>query len=304
MNEVSQARAWRSSVIEAFPNAEIDLESVQAPGPWSYSATGLGELSLHQVAAGAQHVIHRARPRFDRMVSLMVQLEGRCEILWQRSRIELGEGQLMFAEVDQHLELVADAPYKQSFVLIPAVCLGALPSGSVGHPTHAESVTDRLLFDNVANLGCAAGQLSSRQRRLAVQALLAHVRMSTPMSSGLGDGGARVRRALAFVEEHLADPELTPQRVAQAQGVSRRHLDALLNRTGATLAQTIWGRRLERAAALLHDPTWQDLSAFAIGVECGFKSGSHFSRLFREKYGAPPSRWRERPTGPNRIAGR
>ena len=54
-------------------------------------------------------------------------------------------------------------------------------------------------------------------------------------------------------------------------------------------------RRLELAHGWLTDPALRRRTVTDIAYRCGFKDSSHFSRLFRERYGQAPRE--ERPPG-------
>ncbi|MER0245577.1 helix-turn-helix domain-containing protein [Streptomyces sp. HSW2009] len=107
------------------------------------------------------------------------------------------------------------------------------------------------------------------------------------------------RRALktrinAFVERHLADPDLTPQAVADAHHVSLRQLQHLLAEDGTSPAAWIRQRRLERCREDLTDPRLGARPVRAVAARWGLSDPMHFSRLFRAAYGVPPREYRER----------
>jgi AraC-like DNA-binding protein len=54
-------------------------------------------------------------------------------------------------------------------------------------------------------------------------------------------------------------------------------------------ARWVLSRKLDHAAALLAN---SDLPITEITMECGFENQTHFSRVFRKKYGVTPSQWR------------
>ncbi len=91
----------------------------------------------------------------------------------------------------------------------------------------------------------------------------------------------------ATIETHIADEDFTVDLLADAVGMSRVHLyrrlQDLLDESPSALIRTI---RLEHAARLLAQQSGS-VSEIAYGV--GFKSVSHFSRVFREHYGHVPS---------------
>jgi AraC-like DNA-binding protein len=104
---------------------------------------------------------------------------------------------------------------------------------------------------------------------------------------------AQLVRIRMFIEDHLRDPELSPEKVAAAHGISTRYLSKLFESTGSTVAKWIWERRLERIARDLRDPDLGAHSVSAIAFGWGFNNMSHFSRSFKSRFGVPP---RERRT--------
>lgn len=92
----------------------------------------------------------------------------------------------------------------------------------------------------------------------------------------------------ATIESRLSDEEFTVDQLADAVGMSRVHLyrrlQDLLGESPSALVRSV---RLERAAQLLAQRTG---SVSEIAYSVGFKSVSHFSRVFREHYGHAPSK--------------
>ena len=101
---------------------------------------------------------------------------------------------------------------------------------------------------------------------------------------------------LARAQQHMLgrihEAELTPRAVAAAIPVSERYLFAVFRDAGTTPAAWLREARLERARRLLvADP---HRSVHEVGAAVGLPRASHFSRLFRERYGLSPSTHRER----------
>jgi AraC-like DNA-binding protein len=101
------------------------------------------------------------------------------------------------------------------------------------------------------------------------------------------------RAALAHIERHLADTDLSVGAVARAVGLSERHLTRVFSETGTGVARVVLERRLELAHRLLGASGRPAVSAVA--ARCGFVSASHFSRVFRERYGCSPAEVRASP---------
>ena len=96
--------------------------------------------------------------------------------------------------------------------------------------------------------------------------------------------------ALDMMETALEAP-LSRAAVAQAAGVSVRHLDRLF----AFELRTTWhaayrALRLAQAARLLRQ---SPLTLAQVAFATGFSNASHFSREFRETFGQPPGAWRK-----------
>ncbi|AVH55897.1 MULTISPECIES: helix-turn-helix domain-containing protein [Streptomyces] len=99
-------------------------------------------------------------------------------------------------------------------------------------------------------------------------------------------------RVRAFIEHHLADPELTPAAVAAAHNVSTRQLYRLFQTRGLTVAGWIRRRRLENCHRDLADPRHDHRPVQAVAARWGLTDKAHFSRLFRAAYGMPPGDYR------------
>ncbi|TIL68999.1 MAG: helix-turn-helix domain-containing protein, partial [Mesorhizobium sp.] len=78
-------------------------------------------------------------------------------------------------------------------------------------------------------------------------------------------------------------------------GLSRRQLERLfMEKTKSSPAIVYTRVRLERAKHLLMQTR---APMIEIAVEVGFENASHFSRLFRQTYGQPPTKFRSAVSG-------
>jgi AraC-like DNA-binding protein len=104
-------------------------------------------------------------------------------------------------------------------------------------------------------------------------------------------------RIRAFIEQRLADPELTPATIAAEHHISLRYLHKLFHGQGITVAGWIRDRRLERCRRDLADPTLTARPISAVAARWGFTNPAHFSQAFRAAYGLSPRQFREHHTG-------
>ena len=121
------------------------------------------------------------------------------------------------------------------------------------------------------------------------QALLSALMDVESQGAGASRTGlSYVLTAKEYIASHAADPELHPQGVADAVGLSLRHLNRLFASEDDSIAQHIWQTRLARAHRNLLDPQLRKTSVGEIAYRWGFTSLAHFSRAMRARYGASP----------------
>jgi AraC-like DNA-binding protein len=105
---------------------------------------------------------------------------------------------------------------------------------------------------------------------------------------------ARLRSVKAWIEKHLTDPDLSLEKIAKDNGVSLRHLHYLFRLTEVSVSEWILDRRLQRCYDVLTRPELRSLSVTEVAYRLGFSSSSHFSTVFRRKFGHSPSELRKR----------
>ena len=110
-------------------------------------------------------------------------------------------------------------------------------------------------------------------------------RMSIQTRSGVRHH--KLSQAVDIMKANLEDP-LPPIHIAQQVGVSTRQLERLFGKhMQSSPKQYYLTLRLEKAKFLL---VQTDLSLTSIGIACGFKSQSHFSKCYRKHFGITPSK--------------
>jgi AraC-like DNA-binding protein len=114
---------------------------------------------------------------------------------------------------------------------------------------------------------------------------------------------ALVTRIEAYVQQHLADPALSPESIAHAHHISVRQLYKLWSGRELGLAEWIMRGRLEGARRDLRRN--ESIPIAALARRWGFTDATHFGRRFRTAYGISPREWRQVQSQPERadIAG-
>jgi len=101
-------------------------------------------------------------------------------------------------------------------------------------------------------------------------------------------------RIQAFIHRHLADPDLSIERIAERMQCTKRYLHKVFSDEGETLNQYIWSQRLELCRAQLSCSDMSAKSITEIAFGCGFSNAAHFSRSFRARFGQSPRGFRRR----------
>jgi AraC-like DNA-binding protein len=99
-------------------------------------------------------------------------------------------------------------------------------------------------------------------------------------------------RVTWYARRHLADPGLTPERIAAEHNISLRYLYKLFAQRHLSLEQWLIGERLEGARRQLADPAGRHRPIAAVAADWGFLDPGHFTRRFRAAHGMTPTEWR------------
>lgn len=102
------------------------------------------------------------------------------------------------------------------------------------------------------------------------------------------------RRCAAVIRTHIADPGLTPAKIAAMAGVSVRTLHRAFQEAGESLGDHLLNARLDICRAALDDPGKTHLSIGEIAYRAGFRSQAHFANTFKRRFGCTASDWRDR----------
>ena len=98
-------------------------------------------------------------------------------------------------------------------------------------------------------------------------------------------------RCLQYVETHFCDPSLRVAEICNQGFISVSSLQrAFLQRLGVSPMQYVMKLRMNKAVRLLVE---NQCSVKETASLCGFSDEKYFSRVFKEKYGYPPSRLKE-----------
>ena len=300
VDEDRRVGLWSLTATSCFPGLSINdmpsaapigqIRSIPMGGGSLWSIVSAPVLVGYSPANGADSDSHA-------YISLNMQLEGAMVVSQNHRACELNAGDMCLIDERFPFHLQGQTRSEMVFLRMPRrAVLSRHPY--LEHRTAGRLDSDDpgaiLLRDTMVKVAQSAPNLREEQRGSVLAAMVHLLGAATsPRSAQLDDVSWRVRAALAFIEMHLGDGDLTAEQVARAQGISRRRLDQVLRRSiGESVTGQIWSRRLELAAADLVDPRHQSQTVSQIAFGAGFEDAAHFSRAFKVRFGHTPRDWR------------
>lgn len=213
----------------------------------------------------------------------------------------VGPGDIFVYDMARPLRLHLPQSFRTKSLVVPREVLG-LSESDLTHVTASPLCPDTplggLLSPFLAGLVDGAGTYSPRTSELMARNVvdmlgaLAGEVLGRSHEDTPGGNRALLLRIQAFIDRHLADPDLTPQSIARAHRISLRYLHKLFESEDVTVGRWIQRRRLEECRRDLARRASSSTIA-AVAHRWGFTSAAHFSRAFRAAYGMAPREWRD-----------
>ncbi|MFF5926596.1 helix-turn-helix domain-containing protein [Streptomyces hydrogenans] len=234
-------------------------------------------------------------------VYLGVHVRGPVTVVDQRAETSLEPHDLVFCDPARRHLLRFGEGCRMIFFRVPRCYLGATEpelDRVLGVPVRGGEGVGALVSGFLTALAAEAesrrSTLGDRRARTAVHLLSVLVvellEADTRGAAEDAPGDELLSRVHAHIEEHLTDPDLSPESIARAHHISVRYLQKLFQNDGSTVSQWVRRRRLESCRFELGRST-RRITMAAMAHRWGFSSPSHFSRTFRGAYGMSPSAW-------------
>ena len=127
--------------------------------------------------------------------------------------------------------------------------------------------------------------------RAEIQKQYSETDLTKKKDGELGIEDAFLLRIRSAILEHLEEEEFNIPRLCKLVGLSRTQLHRkLVALTGHSASHLIRKIQLEKAKELL---STGKLNVTEVAYQTGFKTQAHFSRVFSDAFGTPPSEYRK-----------
>lgn len=209
-------------------------------------------------------------------------------------------GAIRLVDMGRPFDLTARGPYRTLNLVVPRAQLDAQAAALDfhGRVISEDSPTGRMLASHLKTLWATIEAITPTDAAMAAKAtaaLLSGVILACGEPMGADPRPLEKVLLIAgqqFVEQHLDDPDLSPERVREHLGVSRSQLYKVFEPAGGVSA-FIQQRRLDQAFDVILQDRAEHLTLAEVGYRHGFRSDAHFSRAFRARFGVTPGRLRK-----------
>ena len=265
--------------------------------------TRLDELAL-TVIGSTPIDVHRRRSDLSRVSDawylVKFQLEGEALICQREREAHLRPGDFVICSTAEPYSLHFPTSYREAVLAIPEHRLRERvrsPEAWLGRRMASEEPVNGLLSQFVISLSDRLDRLdpavTQRLEANVLDLLVTALQFGPerkPEAEDLAE--EHLRRVRNFIHLHLADAQLCPDRIAQAEGISTRYLHMLFRRQGESVSRYVQLQRLDACRRSLERSDLAGMSVTDIAFGWGFNDSSHFNRLFKAEYGVTPKAWR------------
>lgn len=203
--------------------------------------------------------------------------------------VELRQGDIAFFDLAHEADVdAADGTYLA--LLVPRE---SVHGGTGGLVLRESQLPCRMLARHLEQLLVSAPAAGGADAEALARSTEAVVQLCVDFAPAAPRQGAQALRSriLAYIDEHLDEPELTPELIARTFHISRTWLYRIFSGAGG-IRRCIRDKRLDAAFRdLCEDPRRRVID---VAWHRGFASERHFQRAFNERFGLNPSEVRSR----------
>jgi AraC-like DNA-binding protein len=291
-------RFWADSLSELCGKLHTDSYGAKTiDGQIEYGA--LGRLKLCQIEASRHRVALPTDWAGDGkhpVIKVVLQMQGTSIFEQDGQCLKVSPGDCIAYDVSRPHRISNPAWTKHLVVIIPrdlALQHGFRPNDLAGQFFSAREGIGRLVYELINSTFKEMPAISPDCEEDLAESILNLLFLPLPQGQhargGLSPSELLKRQIKSYIRRNLHDPELCIERIAAALNCTKRYLHMAFASEGTTIAKYIWMVRLENCRHELETAHGAGMTVTDVAFSWGFNSSSHFSRVFKEKFGVSPS---------------
>lgn len=295
---------WREVILRLF--ADVQISAVQKADFFGKVRQRKSDkLRISEIHAAEQAVDRRyrqARSDYEDKYFAVLMLEGNQSVEQDGKIVTLRPGDFAIYDATRPHHLRFGQSWREIVVSIPRSTLNHLVVGMencTARPMNTSEGVGNVMRTFLEGMSSQISHVSENEMLMLSDTAITLIAMTLGNLQQNDIVQSRLKamtlmRAKRFVLEHLQDPELNPDKVERAIGVSSRYVNKLFEAEDTSLMRYVWRMRLERCAEELATHHFSFLRVSDVALRWGFNDMSHFSRAFKERFNASPREWRKK----------
>ncbi|GHC23309.1 FeaR family transcriptional regulator [Kushneria pakistanensis] len=280
-----------------FDSIPRDRRSFQG----SVSRRANGGIEIANIVTNAERITssHTQRRNEDRFCFLVVQKQGHATLVQNDTAITLRPGEMalmdsvMACDIIPHGLIEHDSLHLTRSDVAGRFGNTAIPFMKITADCASSQIL-QLIVNRMVTEPLAAAEEKERGILESLVALLPAIHQHQTMSPAFMEqaDGTLFICVQQFIDQHLQEDGISPERLASAFHMSVRQLYRLFEQHGETVCRYVQRRRLARCAEELASPILSRRSITQIAYKWGFTDSAHFSRSFKREFSSSPREYR------------
>lgn len=297
-----RTHAWQGWMAELFGGLDCDLYG-DSVFEGHIATSHAGEVVMTRLEANRHRVMRSprlARSSDTSYLKIIAPWQGNAALEQQGRQTWVRPGGWAIYDTTGSYEVANPERSEHLIVMLPKEQLterGLRIEALMGRHVGGASGISRVALETMRSIYQELPLMTPEAARGAGDLLIDLVRLSLQELAGRATATTQQEalkdRIRDFVGQHLRDPGLSLDRIAQALNCSKRHLHNAFADEEDTLGHYILHRRLQACMRDLKNPAQLPRTITDIAFSWGFNNGAHFSRVFREHAGLSPSEFRQ-----------
>lgn len=262
----------------------------------------LGFLGMTKIEA-SRHRVRRTSASMANhstdFLKIVAPSRGVASVCQKGRQAHARSGQWLIYDTTQEYEVLNPEWCEHLIITLPKIRFaehGRAVDALMGSYVGGTEGVSRIALDMMRGMFAECTVMGAGVTQHVTDALVQLVQLSLLDASGrdatLSASALLNSRIRAYVRQHLRDPGLSAEGIAAALNCSKRHLYNAFADDALSISQFIWAERVALFQQDVRKPVNQHCTLTELALGCGFASGAHLSRLFKQQTGLTPVQFR------------